>query len=1279
RLWFLDQLESHSAFYNMHVSVRLEGRVDLAALEDSVEALAERHEVLRTRLVPGANGELLQEIAPDARRIRLDVVSLLSLAPEAREARAREVARGWIEAPFDLRRGPLLRAHLCELSETESLLFVVMHHAVSDGGSLSILTGELAELYEARVAGRTPELAPLPLQYADYAAWQRRSAEHGKLETQLTYWKKQLAGELPVLELPRDGARPPVQRYRGTTLSRTLPLSLRERLRSFSTAAGVTPFMTLMAAYQVLLHRLSGQDEVLVGTPISGRASRSTEGLIGCFLNTLVIRTRLRPDEGFRAVLDRVRDTCLEAYAHQDVPFEKLVEALQPVRSTQHTPLFQTMLVHHTHSGAPASFGALRTSPFELEGETSTFDLTVTLIESGQDFLLRAELDTDLFEPEVVTTWLEGFEVLLNSALAHPDRALTALAWVPEAWRARMLRTWNTTAAPHEDVCVHALIEDQAARRPDAVAVRFGDGALSYGELNRRANQLAHGLRRQGVGPDSVVAVVMERGLELFVGMLGVLKAGGAYLPIDPVFPRERMGMMLEDSRTPLLLTQAHVVPRLPAHGAQVVVLGEGGELLGNEREDNPDSGVRPSHLAYVIYTSGSTGRPKGAMVEHRALVNYAHVTREDYGFTASDRVLQFSSISWDVSTVEEIFPALTCGATLVVRTPEMLDAHTHFWAKLRDERITTINLPTAFWHEVVANLGPSFVPPPSLRLMVTGGERALPERALAWARHMPASVRLVNTYGVSEAASVSVLGDLFTPVPVDGRPLREVSLGRVIRNSGIYILDARLEPVPVGAPGELFIAGLGLGRGYLNQPELTATRFVPDPFSGVPGARLYRTGDVARYLPDGSVQYVRRADTQVKIRGYRVEPGEVESSLRALSGVRDAVVLAREDSPGHRRLVAYVVPSAGASPTAESLREALAPTLPEYMLPAAFVFLEALPVTDTGKVDRRALPAPAQEVGAPDEHFIAPRDALEQQVAEIWRELLGVARVGVRDNFFELGGHSLLAVRLLTRIRERLNRSVPLASLFQDASLEHMVQSLRQGAEREALLVPMSAGRDAPPFFCVHPWEGSVFCYRELAQALEGAVSFLGVQARGVDRVSEPLRRIEDMAALYVAALREAQPEGPYRLGGWSMGGLIAFEMARQLTRAGAEVSLLALIDAPAPATGPGAHDVPDVRTLVEASPVARQWIEGVEDVERALLLHRRHLEAMNDYRADGVRFEGRVLYVQASESPPREADGWKEHCPRLEVRTVNATHHSLVLETDTARLLSEHIRERL
>ncbi|MFY0528789.1 condensation domain-containing protein [Archangium gephyra] len=830
RLWFLDQLESNSAFYNMHVSVRLEGQVSHAALEAALRALAGRHEVLRTRLVASAGGELQQVIAPDARDTRLEVVSLRALSPEARGTRLLEVCREWAEAPFDLARGPLLRAHLCELSETEAVLLVAMHHAVCDGWSLPILTRELAELYEAQVARRAPRLEPLPVQYADYAAWQRRNAENGLLDAQLAYWKKQLEGELPVLQLPQDGARPAVQRYRGTTLSRTLPLALRERLATFSRDAGVTPFMTLMAAYQVLLHRLSGQDELLVGTPISGRTARQTEGLIGCFINTLVIRTRIRPGDGFRAVLARVRDACLDAYANQDVPFEKLVEALQPVRSTQHTPLFQAMLVHHAHGAVPASFGELRASTFDIEGATSTFDLTFTVIESDADFQLRAELDTDLFEPETVVRWMECFEVLLGSALEGPERAIPALSWLPAERRTQLLHTWNTTPAAHEDACVHQLIEAQAAQRPDAPALRFGEQELSYGELNRRANQLAHRLRALGVGPDSVVAVVMERSLELYVGMVGVLKAGGAYLPIDPVFPKERVGMMLEDSRTALLLTQSHLLERLPPHGARVLVLGDNGERLESERDDNPESGVCSSNLAYVIYTSGSTGRPKGAMVEHRALLNYAYVTREDYGFTSADRVLQFSSISWDVSTVEEIFPALTCGATLVVRTPEMLDAHTNFWARLRQERISAVNLPTAFWHEVAANLDAAFVVPESLRLMVTGGERAIPERALAWARHVPARVRLVNTYGVSEAASVSVLGDLVATAHPDGRPVREVSLGRVIRNSQIYVLGADLEPVPVGVPGELYIGGLGLGRGYLHQPELHRDTLRPRP-----------------------------------------------------------------------------------------------------------------------------------------------------------------------------------------------------------------------------------------------------------------------------------------------------------------------------------------------------------------------------------------------------------------------------------------------------------------
>ena len=1147
RLWFLDQLEPGDASYNLPAALRLIGDLDVAAFAAAINEIVRRHEVLRTTVVM-RDGEARQEIAP-ALEIAAPVVDLSGFDIEERETEARRLAGEEARRPFDLAAGPLLRVLLLDLGlrpatgEREHVVAITLHHIVSDGWSTDILVREFAALYEAFVAGRPSPLPDFATQYADYAVWQRDWLQGDVLEQQLAYWRDNLAEAPPVLELPTDRPRPAVQDHAGATYHFEVAKDVADRLGGLGRREGATLFMTLLAAFQLLLSRYSGQPDICIGTPIANRRRVELEGLIGFFVNTLVLRTDLSGDPSFRALLARVRETALGAQAHQDLPFERLVEDLQPVRDMSRSPLFQMMFVLQNAPAGELALTGLRVEPLAIESGTAKFDLTLTLAEGNEGLSASIEYATAMFDPSTIERLARHYCTLLEGIVADPETRISQLPMLSTAERRQLLVEWNATAADYpKDRLLHELFEEQAGRAPEAVAVVFEGAHLSYAELNARANQLAHCLRERGVGPDVIVGICVERSLEMLVGIFGVLKAGGAYLPLDPTYPAGRLTYMIEDARPILILTQEALRQRLP-EAIETLCLDKDWPSIGGASQANPVPRATPGNLAYVIYTSGSTGRPKGVAIAHGGIPNLAAAQQARLAVRAASRMLQFSAWSFDAA-VWEIAISVSSGACLILPQLEERSGDALIQLMIR-ERISHALLPPAVL--------PTLASPPkelALECLVVGGEACPIGITNVWAGRC----RMINAYGPTETTVYATLSEplLASVVP---------SIGRPIWNTRIYLLDDHMLPVPVGVAGELYIGGAGLARGYLGRPDLTAERFVPDPFGGA-GERLYRTGDLARYRPDGNIDYLGRIDHQVKIRGFRIELGEIEAALSRIPGVREAVVLAREDSPGDKRLVAYVAGSNGAEPAAAALRAALQRELPDYMVPAAFVVLDALPLTSNGKVDRKALPTP--DIGAQVAHqYVAPRTVTEWVLARAFREVLQIDRVGINDNFFHLGGNSLSGLKLAERIRRTVCSALPVTAIFQAQTIAELADWISRSEDRaQSPLVLMRRGGAAPPLYCVHPAGGSIIRYQALADALAGSRPIYGIQSRSMLDPTYLDNSIEEMAADYVDLIRRNHPQGPYFLLGWSMGGIIAVSIAAMLEEQGKKVVFLGLLD---------------------------------------------------------------------------------------------------------------------
>jgi amino acid adenylation domain-containing protein/thioester reductase-like protein len=1037
RLWFLDQLEPGHALYNMPVAVRLVGEVDERVLSQVVNEVVRRHEVLRTTFTT-IDGMPVQRIASE-REIHLPVEDITDLPEEVRERRAHELAQAEAQMPFDLMTGPLLRVRLLRLTPTEHIVLFTMHHIVADGWSMSVLIREVVELYTAFVKQRPSPLPELAIQYADYAVWQRQWLSGPLLQQQLTYWTEHLAGAPTVLNLPTDRPRPSTQRYRGATHSFIVAASTVTGLYQVGLRAHATLFMTLAAALNVLLARYSGQNDICLGTPIANRTRAELEPLIGFFVNTLVLRTQIDHTQPFLTLLEQVRTTALNAYAHQDIPFEYVVEVLNPERHLSHTPLFQVMLVLQNAPLEKLELPGLTLSSMQIESTTAQFDLTVDLVEANGQLYGTVGYNKDLFEAATIGRMTNHYIQLLEAIVAEPTVPVRELAMLSTAERVQLLLEWNATVTDSPAAqTIQELFEAQVERTPEAVAVVYEDQQLTYRELNARANQLARYLCAAGVGPDALVGLCVERSLEMIVGVLGILKAGGAYVPLDPTYPMERLRYVLADSRPVVLLTRASLCAMLPMTEIPTLCLDTQWTTVTTEPTENLLHQPLPQHLAYVIYTSGSTGNVKGVVVTH---ANVAHSTMArvvKYREEPSSFLL-LSSIAFD-SSVAGIFGTLAQGGQLVLSAAgEGLEPGI-LWELIYRHKVSHLLTVPSFYRLLLEHM--PVTKGPSLRSVILAGE-ACGSDLLAKHRSLLPGVRFFNEYGPTEATVWSTVHE-----GRDWESTPTVPIGRPIANTQMYILDGDFGPVPVGVAGELYIAGVGLARGYLRRPNLTAEKFIPNPFSQEPGARMYKSGDLARYLSDGNIEYLGRLDQQVKIRGFRVELGEIEAAIQALPGVREAVVLVREDNPDDKRLVAYVVAKSGTEPMdTGALRSRLAQTLPAYMVPTAIVLLDQFPLTPNGKLDRKALPVPKSTRGT--ERHVSPRTPTEASLAEIWAAVLQLDQVGGEDNFFELGGHSLLAARLLSQIQAVLQVEVPLRAVFEAptvSGLARLIEAIRDG-----------------------------------------------------------------------------------------------------------------------------------------------------------------------------------------------------------------------------------------
>nr|QEO74861.1 phosphopantetheine-binding domain-containing pro [uncultured bacterium] len=1037
RLWFIEQLQPGTPLYNVPSAVRLTGRLDVACLQNTLQEVIRRHEVFRT-VFGVVEGQPAQVIVPDT-QVTLSVVDLTSLPFS--ETLVQQLLQAEAARPFDLAQGPLLRATLLRLAVDEHVLLFTMHHIISDAWSMGLLVSEVATLYEAFLKDKPSPLPELAIQYADYSVWQREWLQGEALEQQVEYWRKQLAGAPAELELPTDHIRPAVQSHRGASQRMVLAESLTEELRKLSRREEVTLFMTLLAAWSVLLGRYAGVEEVTVGTPIAGRTRAELEGLIGFFVNTLALRVKWESDWRVTDLLRAVREACLEGYSHQELPFEKLVEELQPERSLSRTPLFQVMLVLQNAPFKVLALPGLALQPIEVEGTTAKFDLTLTVGEGEHQLAAELEYNTDIFEAETIGRMFSHLEIVLRRMTADPLTLIRDLPLLTEAEREQLLYQWNETGASVPAQTIHELFEAQVERTPDAPALVFEDERLTYRELNARANQLAHYLREVGVGPETLVGLMLERSVEMAVSVLGVLKAGGAYLPLDPQYPRERLAFMLENTPPKVLMTHHRFLDDLPEQQSAIVITENDWQIIAQESQINLPNVAEPDNLLYVIYTSGSTGRPKGIGLSHRALTNliWWHLDNLATGL----KTLQFASLSFDAS-FHEMFAAWCSGGTLFLISETLRLDVSALSSYVLEKGIEKLILPVVVLQQMAQEYDYRNVYPRSFKEVTTTGEQMqITKPVVSLFEELPECV-LHNHYGPAETHVVTAL----TLGDDRHQWLKYPTIGRPIANTQIYILDNGMKPVPINTIGELFIGGVSLARGYLNNPELTAERFIPDPFSKDAGARLYSTGDRARYLAGGQIEFLGRIDHQIKIRGYRVEPGEIETVLLQHPSVRETVVQAMQEESGQLRLVAYVVvqnDDPQSAPKVDELRQHLRQHLPEYMIPGVFVLLDGLPLTPNGKVDRKALPAPLTIRPELSSTFVAPQTALERVVAGIWAEVLGLDGIGLYDNFFDLGGHSMLATKLTFKVREALLIDLPLSSLFESPTVEGQVSIIAQ------------------------------------------------------------------------------------------------------------------------------------------------------------------------------------------------------------------------------------------
>lgn len=1143
--------EPESGMYFEQLSCTLDGHLNVLAFQQAWQQVVERHPVLRTAFVWNKIEKPLQVVG---RRVGLpwQQHDWRGLSAVDQQEKLEVFLKADREQGFQLSKAPLMRLTLIQMDESVYQFIYSFHHLLLDGWSLSLVFKEVFVFYEAFCQGQDLHLKR-SRPYQDYIAWLQQQ----DLSQAEAFWRLALKGFTAPTPLAVDRALGSLPSEGESYDEQQIQLSVgaTAALQSLARQHQLTVNTLVQGAWAMLLSRYSGQEDVVFGATVSGRPAdlAGIESMVGLFINTLPIRVQAS-SEAF--LLDWLKQFQAQLVELRQYEYSSLVQVQGWSDVPRGLPLFESIVVFENYP-VDASFGSQegRLEFLNVRSvERTNYPLTLVAL-PGAQLSLQLSYDCRHFDVATISRMLRHLQTLLEGIVANPGQRLKNLPLLTQQERHTLLVDGNDTQVDYpKHLCIHQLFEAQVERTPDAVAVVFEDEQLTYQELNRHANQLAHYLRSLDVGPDSLVGICVERSLKMIVGFLGILKAGGAYVPLDPSYPQERLAFMLKDAQVPVLLTQQQLVEKLPEHQARLVCLDTEWEAISQQSREKLVSEVTPDHLAYVIYTSGSTGKPKGVCISHRA-VNRLVLNTNYVKLEPSDKVAQASNCSFDAATFE-IWGALVHGSQLVGVTKDVALSPKDFAAQVREQGISVLFLTTALFNQLAKEVPSAFN---SVRHLLFGGEAVDPRLVKMVLENSPPQ-RLLHVYGPTESTTfaswhlVQEVPEGFTTIPI-GRPLS---------NTQIYLLDNQMHPVPVGVPGELYIGGDGLARGYLNRPELTVERFIVNPFSNEPGAHLYKTGDLARYLSDGNIEFLGRLDNQVKIRGFRIEPGEIEAVLAQHQAVQEVVVMVREDIPGNKRLVAYLVVNQLAAPTIPQLQQFLKQKLPEYMVPSAFVLLDALPLTSNGKIDRRALPAPDTSCFNLKASFVSPRDTLELQLVQIWEEVLNVHPVGVRDNFFDLGGHSLLAITLMGRIQQKIGKNLPLPTLFQGATIEHLASSLRQQTDSPSWSTLIAIQPDGPkrPLFCVHPGGGTVLGYIDLARHLGSEQPFYGLESLGLDEEQKSYARVEDMATHYIEAMQAVQPHGPYLIAGWCFGGLVAFEMAQQLQARSEQVSFLGLLD---------------------------------------------------------------------------------------------------------------------
>ncbi len=1178
RLWFVQGLTPDSYVYNIPQALRLKGELNVSALEAALNEIVRRHEILRTTFIV-RDAQPVQVISKP-QPFKLTVDDLSGLEAAEREVKALHIATFEAQYIFDLEQGPLFRTRLLRLADDDFVFLACMHHIVCDGWSLGVFYRELEALYTAFLANETSPLTELPLQYADFACWQRNTLQGEVLEQQLEYWRDQLSQSLQPLELPTDRPRPSVQSFIGATESKVLPKYMTSALEEISREAGTTMFMTMLAAFQTQLYLYTNRRDIVVGTPTASRTRVEIEGLMGFFVNTLVMRTDFSGNPSFREILAQVREATLGAMAHQDLPFEKIVEELQPKHDLSYSPLFQVGFLYEEASSQPFKLPGLRVEGFDVDEGAAKWDLSLALTNNSQGISAYLEYNKDLFDAATIQRMLGHLEHLLEQVINNPGVKLSDLCLLTEPEWKQLVVQYNATAKefPNE-VCFHNLFEQQVERSPNAIALCCGSEELSYAQLNAKANQLAHQLIAAGVGPEKRVALCLERSPMMVIALLAVNKAGGAYVPLNEHWPPNRIQFILDDAEVCAVLTQESLRHLLPADGKLPIrSLDAEWPAISNNSQENPAPRANCENLIYVYYTSGSTGIPKGVTMSHRSLVNYATLIPEPYNLRAGGRTLVHSPFSFDL-TLTGLLPPLMVGATVeLVNAGDELEG-VGIPLSSSGQRYSLIKI-TPSHLQVLSNWLGERGKCGNVDALIIGGE-ACPGEVLRYWQEQDQPTRMIDEYGPTE----TVVGCSIFEVPPAERYTAIVPIGRPISNMQMYVLDDAMRVLPAGVIGEIYIGGEGVARGYLGLPGLTAERFVPDPFSTEPGKRLYRSGDVGRMRVDGEMDYLGRTDEQVKIRGFRIELGEIEAVLRQHEAVKESSVVV-QGTGGDKRLVGYVVLSEtiakeSKEATREDIREYLKRELPEYMVPVDVMVLDRMPLSSAGKVDRKALPLPAQMQLGSSGSYVPPQTDFEKQLVKIWEEILNVRPIGVTDNFFERGGHSLLVVRLLAQVEEIYKREITISSFFRKPTIRDLIEMVDKGEIAQVnALVCLQRGAWRPPFFMVHALGGDVGYFSTLAGHMGDDQPFYGLQAPYPGDLKEFIS-IEDLARNYLEEVTAAWP-GPYHLGGYSFGSPVAFEMATQLKRQGKEVGVLALLEGGSPYSIK--HVDADVRLLTVA-----------------------------------------------------------------------------------------------